>query len=171
MTGSRRTTTARLGGGLATLLLVGACGGPSFEPYAKSTACGVETDTVAAVVGTDEFRTDERGNRPLPDDAVSAARWTCDVDLADRDDVVSATGRIGSAEDIAERTRFVDSAPEQLEIAGGRAGIETDGDSFTAQWVCGSTAVSVTASPSEKSSARDRAQLVTGLAEAVGCLE
>ena len=160
---------ARVGVLSTVLLLVSACGGPSLDPYDRATACQVDTHLITDVVGTDEFEVDERGTWPVSAESVTTARWSCDVNLADKDDVLSVTGKIGSPDDIAARTQFVEAAPEQFDVAGGRAGIKPSGDSFSAQWVCGSTAVYVTAGPTEATTKKERADLVTAYAESADC--
>lgn len=156
---------------LAAALSLAGCGGSSLPSYEQSEACAIDTSTVTDVVGTDEIQVEERGSLPLGQSVAQVAPWTCSVDVADRDDVLSVTARPTSPADLAERTATMESAPVKIDVAGGRAGIDDQDGSFTAQWICDTTSLYVTAGPVEPTSDDSVTALVTQLAEAVGCPE
>lgn len=157
---------------LASLLVLVGCGGGSSLPaYEQAEACAVDSATVTDVVGTEGIEVEERGTLPLGDADPAVATWACVVNVADRNDVVSVTAKLAAPEELAERTQAVETAPEQLEVAGGRAGIADQDGAFTAQWICGTTSLYVTAGPVEPASDDAVETLVEELAEAVGCPE
>lgn len=162
-----RTTAARLTVLAASLCLVAGCGDDGYPSYSQSKACSVPVEKVVDVVGTDHFHTRTKGGRlPLG----SSPTFSCDVDVADRRDVLSVTVSVSSPSAQADWQRSIDATDEQFEAAGGPAGIQQDSDGFKAWWQCpGRTTGYLTGSPDEQPGTRDLKVLVTAVADAAGC--
>lgn len=141
------------------------CGG-GVPSYSKSKACGVPTDRISAVLGTDHFHTVTRGDTLPPGESVT---FRCSVNLEDRDDMVTVTAERTSPDVLAQQQQKIAEADEQFTVAGAPAGVDVTSDAFTGRWTCaerlpsGTMRVYVTAG--EKATAAERKALLSAVAE------
>ncbi len=146
------------------------CASTGFAPYSRGQACGVPTDTIAAVLGTDEFHTRTTG-RTLPPTATRPT-FVCDVSLWDRDRALSVSADRLSSGQLPAYAEQIAAAPEQFTVAGGTVGIEVTEDGFTGRWTCGEQSLGGTmrihVTSGEKATAVERRALVTAVAERAG---
>ena len=155
---------------LAAVVGLSGCGGDDYPGYSGSKACGVPTATVTDVVGTDKYQTVTKGEA-LPPPGVRS--FSCSVNRADQKNAVTVMAKLASFNDIANRKKQIAAADEKFPVAGGQAGIDVNGQHFTALWVCdtndpsGTITASVTAGETKASSEQRRA-LVTSVAEEAG---
>jgi len=155
---------------LAAAVGLAGCGGDDYPSYSGSKACGVPAATVTDVVGTDQYKTVTRGEA-LPPTGVRS--FSCSVNRADQKNAVTVMAKLASFDDIDSRKKQIAAADETFSVAGGQAGIDVNGQDFTALWVCdtndpnGTITASVTAGDT-KASAEQRRALVTAVAEAAG---
>ncbi|MEO7351884.1 MAG: hypothetical protein ABIR34_04565 [Marmoricola sp.] len=159
---------------MVTTLVVAAglagCGGEDFPSYPNSKACGVSAKRVQAVVGTDHYKTQTKGDALPP---TSSPLFSCSVNLADHPNVLIVTARLRSFDKVATAKKQIAASDEKFTVGAGHAGIEVIGDAFTALWVCETLDKSGTMTASVDgghvgASAAERRALVTAVAEKAG---
>lgn len=131
-----RALTAWLG--VTLVLTTSGCGGP--VNYENSKACGISTELVAGLVGTDKFAVQSAG-ADLPFQRGDASEFTCQVSTVDdAPPALDVTARLTSTTELAGIRANVKSADQTFDVAGGSAGISTKDDEnafeYEGWWVC-----------------------------------
>lgn len=119
---------------LATLVLtLGAAGCGGYPSYPESNACGVPATLVEAVVGTDQFKTETKGDALPP---TSSPQFSCAVNLEGQSMVLNVSARPRSTDKVAQAKQQIAASEEKFAVGEGQAGIKVDGKDFRAVWVC-----------------------------------
>lgn len=162
--------------GVTLVLTSSGCGGP--EKYESSKACGISTDVVAALVGTDNFTVKSAG-ADLPFQSGDTSEFTCQVSTADEaPPALDVTARLTSTTELSGFRTNVKSADQTFDVAEGSAGISTkdDEDAFEYEgwWVCaidsssGTPVIYITGETASGSD-DDVKDLVGAIADRAGC--
>ncbi|MGH3974127.1 MAG: hypothetical protein ACRDS9_12510 [Pseudonocardiaceae bacterium] len=158
------------------MLTTTGCGGP--ERYENSKACGISTEVVAALVGTDNFAVQTAG-ADLPFQSGDASEFTCRVSTAENaQQALDVTARLTSTTELSGFRANVKSADQTFDVAGGTAGISTKDDEdvleFEGWWACaidsssGTPVVYVTGETGSSGS-DDVKGLLGAIADRAGC--
>lgn len=144
------------------------CSATGYSAYSRSKACGVATELISDVLGTDEFHTVTRGDSMRP----TTSGFACDVNLADQDDILTVTVDRESVDRVPAYAKAIADADDRFTAAGAGAGIDVSEGGFTGRWMCadpspdGTLRIYVTAG--KHGSAAQRRALVSAVAERVG---
>jgi hypothetical protein len=150
---------------LIAVILTAGCGDDGPAAYDGAKACGVGADRVAAVLGTDHFDVITRGATSLP-----APHLDCHANTAGHDYALAVIVAPVDARTRAEQEGEIAHAPARFDHdSGGRIGIVRQGDGFTGRWVCGDMRAYVTAVLGDGYTDADGRNLMTSMADAVGC--
>lgn len=172
----RRRRAIAAGFGVTLVLTTSGCGGP--EKYENSKACGIHTEVVAALVGTDNFTVESAG-ADLPFQSGDASEFTCQVSTSgDAPPVLDVTARLTSTSELSGFRANVESADQTFDVAGGSAGISTKDDDDTLDyegwWTCATDSSSGTpviyiTGETASSGDDDVKELLGAIADRAGC--
>ncbi|MEU6136499.1 hypothetical protein [Nocardioides sp. NPDC047086] len=120
--------------GVTLLLTSSGCGGS--EKYESSKACGISTEVVAALVGTDNFTVKSAG-ADLPFQSDDTSEFTCQVSTADEaPPALDVTARLTSTTELSGFRTNVKSADQTFDVARGSASISTKEDENALEYEC-----------------------------------
>lgn len=161
--------------GITLVLTTSGCGGP--EKYENSEACGISTEVVATLVGTENFAVQSSG-ADLPFQSGDANEFTCQVSTdEDAPPALDVAARLTSTSELSGFRVNVKSADQTFDVAGGSAGISTKDDEnaveYEGWWACsidspsGTPVIYITGETS--SGGDDVKELLGAIADRAGC--
>ncbi|MEU6137582.1 hypothetical protein [Nocardioides sp. NPDC047086] len=165
------------------LLLLGTTGCTSRPPtYEGSEVCGVPTDRVTRVAGTDRLEVVERGTGTFPLPANDGGGVQCEVAIVeDGDWEVLFDAKRRWREDLDQISARAKDADHTYDLAGGVAGYSTEDDetngahSFEGWWVCdsrsmdGTPMASLTVTSEVDATIKEYEALLEAIATRAGC--